>query len=320
MEKSTRLAILAVCILLFAFEITNIAVSNNELSGNYVIAGVTKVEKRSIRLGATTDFNLVYPIVITFQDLILLMTATFLLFLVVTDGKKIEFKLKKPKEWLIISLIISVLLWICLSFQLFYRFEFGLFNEWSIYYLLHFAFMCSLIASFLFAYLLGKKTQIKLFKEPKIEFMVLVGSLLTLGLLIGIFDAVYTGRNCEPHMIFNVSNLIIYWLTMFGILGSMFLSTVLFTSLSNNFKLKDKNLFTYLFSYAIVYSTGLWFLTWHWLSDTLLPEVQHPLPFRIYPFALYWESWMDYWLMVVTIIFFLILSYMIYKRKFVGKK
>ncbi len=310
MDKSTRLIILAVCLLIFSFEITNILVSNTDLSGNYVIEGVTKVERRSIRLGATTDFGLMYPLVISFQDLILLLVGGFLVVVLYLDKKDINLKSKASKKYLILSSIATFALFLALNLQYSYRFSFEYVNEWSIYYLTQFCFMISLMFLFTLAYAYGKKNKIKLLKSPKAQFITLVASLFAVGLLIGFFDSFYTGG-----IIFKFfDNIFGYGVTTFLLLATTAIATISFIALPTYFKMKDKNIFYYLFIYFATYATGLWFLSWHFVTGTLIPQLQHPLPFRIYPFAIYWESWMDYWLMVVSIVVFSIVSYMIYKR------
>ena len=307
----TRKILLVILILIFSFEVINIFVSNTDLSGNYAIKGVSKIERRSIRLGASSDFGLLYPFVLTFQDLVMILMGITLVIVLLTHNKRFELTLENPKRWLSLSLASNFILWLLLNLQYFYRFTFSHLNEWSIYYLLHFTFMISLMISFSLAYLFGKKVKLNFPEKPRQRFLILFTSLFLLGLFIGFFDAFYTG--CIFVFTF-LDNILIYWVVMLLILFLSYLSSFLIFSLSKKMNISGKIFMYYLFAYFVTYATGLWFLSWHFLSGTLIPQLQHPLPFRVYPFAIYWESWMDYWLMVVSIVVFSWVSYLVYKK------
>ncbi|MCD6576151.1 MAG: hypothetical protein J7K73_03250 [Nanoarchaeota archaeon] len=310
MDTSTRRVIFVLLLLIFSFEITNVVVSNTDLSGNAVVDENKTLPRRSIRLGSVVDFGLMYPFVITFQDLILLLSAGFLLVVLILDNRDVNLKGKASKKRLLAAALSTVVFYILLNLQYAYRFSSKLFNQWSFYYLFHFCFMVSLMFLFALSYAYGKKKKIHFVKNPNLQFILLVVSLLLVGLLIGFFDSFYTGGIVVKQL----DNPFFYFIVMLSLALFTIISSISFASLPNVVKMKDKNFLYYLFLYFVTYATGLWFLSWHFMTGSLLPSLQHPLPFRIYPFAIYWESWMDHWLMVVSIVVLLVASYMIYKK------
>ena len=306
MKKSSKYILIVLILFLLSFEFANIIFSDSKYSGNYQSNNVEKIQKRSIRYGSVLKDEITYPIVFVFQDLIIILVAVIIGVVLLSEKKEIAKEIKKMKKlsynnFLLLSIVSVIIFIILLGFSNYYSIKINKqINEWGVYYITHAVLMISALLSSIFAFKVGERRNIR-DRDPKFLFFILSISYAIQGIIIGIMDASFTRESGTFGSI--LPALILSYMLVF------FISLKLIYFIAASHKLKFNSFFKYATTfYIFVYSAGLWFLAWHIsIGQSIFKAyLQHPLPYRFWPIAIYWESWMDPWLMWVTLGFFII--------------